>query len=153
MVPNKNVRYYSDFKPKSRYKNLLGDLQNYFYFRDGIINGYRHTFIFIIANYARIFMSENECIEHCSKYVNDSFKDEMLSIIESVYRSDYTYYYNYATIAKLLDFNEFDLKTSYCSFSDEIKRERKKPIIRHIIKNIVRLYKISLQEKEETANV
>jgi hypothetical protein len=125
-LPNTTVRYYSDFKPKNRYKNLLGDLQNYFYFRDGIINGYRHTFIFIIANYARIFMSENECIEHCSKYVNDSFKDEMLSIIESVYRSDYTYYYNYATIAKLLDFNEFDLKTSYCSFSDEIKREKKK---------------------------
>ena len=124
--PNTNVRYYSDFKPKSRYKNLLGDLNNYYYHREGKINGYRHTFIFLIANYARIFMSESECIELCTQYVTDSFKDEMLSIIKSVYNNDNTYYYNYATIAKLLDFDEFDLKSSYCCFSDEIKRERKK---------------------------
>lgn len=125
-TPNTNVKYYTDFKPKSRYKNLLGDLNNYYVNRRGQINGYRHTFIFLIANYARIFMTKSECVELCSKYVTEAFEDEMYSIIESVYDSDFTYYYNFTTIGKLLDFNSFDIQNSYSSFSEDIKKERKR---------------------------
>ena len=125
-TPNYNVKYYTNFTPKSRYKNLLGDLNN-FYIRHGCnICGYRHTFIFLIANYARIFMLESECIELCSQYITDVFYDEMIAIIRSVYASDYTYYYKYSTISKLLNFDDNDIKNSFCYFSDEIKQERNK---------------------------
>lgn len=126
LTPNTNVKYYTNFKPKARYKNLLGDLNNYYVNRRGNINGYRHTFIFLICNYARIFMTKKECTELCNQYVTEEFEDEMHSIIESVYDSGYTYYYNFSTIARLLDFSEYDIRISYCSFSKEIKQERRK---------------------------
>ena len=126
VTPNTNVKRYTNFRPQSRYKNLLGDLNNYYVNRGGQINGYRHTFIFLIANYARIFMIKSDCIDLCLQYVTEEFEEEMYSIIDSVYDSDYTYYYNFSTIGKLLDFSQFDISSSYCSFSEEIKKERKK---------------------------
>ncbi len=124
--PIKNVKYHTKFNKKARYSNLLGDLNNYFVRRGCNINGYRHTFIFLIANYARLYMSQYDCIEHCSQYVSDNFYDEMIEIIENVYSRGYTYYYNYNTISKLLNFSDIDLEKSFCAFSDEIKTYRRK---------------------------
>lgn len=124
--PIKNVKYHTKFNKKARYSNLLGDLNNYFVRRGCNINGYRHTFIFLIANYARLYMSQYDCIEHCSQYVSDNFYDEMIEIIDNVYSRGYTYYYNYNTISSLLDFSDIDLENSFCAFSDEIKAYRRK---------------------------
>ena len=36
------------------------------------------------------------------------------------------FYYKYSTISKLLNFDDNDIKNSFCYFSDEIKQERNK---------------------------
>lgn len=125
-APIHNVKYHTKFNKKARFSNLLGDLNNYFLRRGCNINGYRHTFIFLIANYARLYMSQHDCIEHCSQYVSDNFYDEMIEIIDNVYSRGYTYYYNYNTISELLNFSDIDLEKSFCAFSDEIKTYRRK---------------------------
>ena len=49
IAPIHKVKYHTKFNKKARFSNLLGDLNNYFVRRGCNINGYRHTFIFLIA--------------------------------------------------------------------------------------------------------
>ena len=71
----------------------------------------------------------DECIDYCSKYVDDDFYPEMEKIVRFVYSKPLKerYTYRYTTIADLLGFTDEDIRLSYCcSFSEERREEAKK---------------------------
>jgi len=70
-------------------------------------------------------MTEDQCIEFCKKYFDESFYPELESTVAKAYYNSF-YRYRYTLIAKLLEFTDEDIKESYSCFSEERKAEAKK---------------------------
>ena len=122
------MEYYHNFSKHARRWNLLKDLHNYFLRHEGYIYGHRASFITILSNYCWYFMNIDECKEYCSQYINDDFKVEMERIVDFIYSKPLKerYTYRYEKIAAVLGFTEEDIRMSYCSFSEERRKEAKK---------------------------
>lgn len=122
--PNEFHYYnFNCFFPNHQNRNLLLDLNNFYYRHEGDLSGKRDKFAFIYANYASRFMNKADCIEELQKYFDNSFFDELFQIIDSVYNRNKTYNYKYTTIAEMLEFTQTDIDASYCNFSEERKDE------------------------------
>ncbi len=107
--------------------NLLLDLHNYFVRHKGNIQGYRNNFIFIYSN---ICKNSNITIEYCKlklePYITDDFEKEANRIIENTYKTNTVYKFTNFKIADLLNFDDYDIKNSYCAFSEERRIEATK---------------------------
>ena len=125
-LPYKHLEFYNNYSKSNRTRNLLQDLHNFFIRSKGCLVS-RNMFFFIIANFLKfIEQDEDYAVRYCYKYVDADYYNEMCSIISRVYHNKKIYKIRYSTIADLLGFSDVDIERSYCNFSDEIRRRRKK---------------------------
>ena len=73
-------------------------------------------------------MTEDETIEFCEQYFPEDnvFHTEMIATVRATYGRCSVYWYNYCTIADILEFDEKDIAESHCNFSAERKAEAEK---------------------------
>lgn len=117
----------SSLSPKSRYRRIIRDLQNYAIRRYTVPEGYRSIFCHILAVYmkkARFSLKDAEAIVYGC--VDDDFLNEADSILKNVYDSKTEYTYTNERIAELLDFKACDLEQSYACYTEEQREERRK---------------------------
>ncbi|MGI6081073.1 MAG: hypothetical protein ACOYBV_08905 [Candidatus Avilachnospira sp.] len=117
----------SPMSPKSRYLRIIRDLQNYTIRRGTVTKGYRSIFCHILGVYckkAKYGIKEAEAI--ILDCIDENFEREALNIVKSVYESKTEYTYTNERIAELLNFQDFDLESSYACYTETQRAERRK---------------------------
>lgn len=113
-----NLKLYP-MEAHTRYTRILRDLHNYAARRHGVPEGYRAIYTHLTAIYLKkVSWTEDYAKEYIAAYVDSDFLQEAYSIIEAIYNGK-EYRYTNANIAKLLDFNEEDLKYSFANYTWE----------------------------------
>ena len=105
----------------------ITDLLNYYYRRNGKIDGYRNIFFTIFVHTLKAWgFTEDKTEERCFDLIEPDFEAELHQIIKKAYSNSKTYKFTNETIAELLNFQEYDYEQSYSTYREQDRLERER---------------------------
>ena len=105
----------------------ITDLLNYYYRRNGKIDGYRNIFFTIFVHTLKAWgFTEDKTEERCLDLIEPDFEAELHQIIKKAYSNSKTYKFTNETIAELLNFQEYDYEQSYSTYREQDRLERER---------------------------
>lgn len=137
--PEEKKKYASNGKKKEFLKEqvllfnkvLKEDLETWFRWHKGNIQGRRNNFFFIYSNILKKLGWSMEVIERCCMKLNHQLAEPLKeSEIRGIVRKETIYAFGNDTIAEMLEFTEEEKKELQCRYSKEEREERNKQKIR-----------------------